>query len=169
MVVENEKNVDIYIFIFFLFPVRPDILFLFLFRKAQVEGKLKCGGCQNTFTGGDYYNVLGAIWHPECFVCQECDTSFGDYGYFVRFENLFFSQCWTLFEKKKKKFRVLTWLVKIFNLFFFSSFFFLFSFFFRFLSSRYDLLIHNRKVSKDYYPIVMIIPKHHGLAKNYYG
>ena len=82
---ENEKNVDIYIFIFFLFPVRPDILFLFLFRKAQVEGKLKCGGCQNTFTGGDYYNVLGAIWHPECFVCQECDTSFGDYGYFVRF------------------------------------------------------------------------------------
>ena len=51
-----------------------------------MEGKLKCGGCQNTFSGGDYYNVLGAIWHPECFVCQECDTSFGDYGYFVRFE-----------------------------------------------------------------------------------
>jgi hypothetical protein len=53
-------------------------------RKAAVEGKLKCGGCSNTFTGGDYFNVLGAIWHPECFVCQECECSFGNYGYFVR-------------------------------------------------------------------------------------
>jgi hypothetical protein len=53
-------------------------------RKLAVEGKLKCGGCFNTFTGGEYYNVLGAIWHPECFVCQECNCSFGNYGYFVR-------------------------------------------------------------------------------------
>jgi hypothetical protein len=53
-------------------------------RKKTVEGKLKCGGCHNTFTGGDYFNVLGAIWHPECFVCQECECSFGNYGYFVR-------------------------------------------------------------------------------------
>lgn len=57
-------------------------------RKAHVEGKLKCGGCQNTFTGGDYFNVLGAIWHPECFVCQECECSFGNYGYFVRTEEI---------------------------------------------------------------------------------
>ena len=56
-------------------------------RKLAVEGKLKCGGCYNSFTGGDYYNILGSIWHPECFVCQECNCSFGNYGYFVRKED----------------------------------------------------------------------------------
>ena len=57
-------------------------------KKLKQTSAMKCGGCKLDFTGGDYYNVLGAIWHPACFACSECGCSFGDYGYFLRKEEV---------------------------------------------------------------------------------
>ena len=167
-----RKNQKYFFFVLLIF-----FFFISFFRKAHVEGKLKCGGCQNTFSGGDYYNVLGAIWHPECFVCQECDTSFGDYGYFVCFEKKIFFLIFNIFHNPLillsvqyyffLHYVIICWLYLRNNNIFVSTLFFFFVL--CSLFSRYDLQIHNKKVSKHYYHIVMIIQKHHGLVKNYYG
>ena len=53
-------------------------------KKEKQASAMKCGGCGLDFDGGDYYNCLGAIWHPACFTCAECGCAFGDYGYFLR-------------------------------------------------------------------------------------
>ena len=53
-------------------------------KKEQTASAMKCGGCGLDFDGGDYYNCLGAVWHPACFTCAECGCAFGDYGYFLR-------------------------------------------------------------------------------------
>ncbi|WKY02840.1 hypothetical protein Q1695_016268 [Nippostrongylus brasiliensis] len=41
----------------------------------------KCNGCQNPITS-NFITALGTHWHPECFVCQMCGSSFGGGTFF---------------------------------------------------------------------------------------
>jgi len=41
----------------------------------------KCGGCGNPITE-NYISALNKQWHPGCFVCKECGTTFDDGAFF---------------------------------------------------------------------------------------
>uniref|UniRef100_A0A8C3JCM7 Leupaxin n=1 Tax=Calidris pygmaea TaxID=425635 RepID=A0A8C3JCM7_9CHAR len=41
----------------------------------------KCQGCEHPVTD-DYLSALQGVWHPECFVCAECLSSFGSGSFF---------------------------------------------------------------------------------------
>jgi hypothetical protein len=41
----------------------------------------KCGGCSEPITE-NYVSSLGAQWHPQCFVCKECEQPFADGNFF---------------------------------------------------------------------------------------
>ncbi|XP_044529777.1 paxillin [Gracilinanus agilis] len=41
----------------------------------------KCGGCARAILE-NYISALNTLWHPECFVCRECFTLFGNGSFF---------------------------------------------------------------------------------------
>ncbi|XP_059405445.1 paxillin-like isoform X5 [Carassius carassius] len=41
----------------------------------------KCGGCARAILE-NYISALNALWHPECFVCRECFTTFVNGSFF---------------------------------------------------------------------------------------
>ena len=52
--------------------------------KKKMWKALTCGGCKEPFLGGDYYQILNELWHPNCFKCYECGHAFDQYGYFIK-------------------------------------------------------------------------------------
>ena len=39
--------------------------------KKKMWKALTCGGCKEPFLGGDYYQILNELWHPNCFKCYD--------------------------------------------------------------------------------------------------
>ena len=44
-------------------------------RFEEKKSKYTCFGCDQPFTGGYYYALLGKLWHQHCFSCTKCGTA----------------------------------------------------------------------------------------------
>lgn len=38
-----------------------------------------CAGCHAEIGHGRFLSCMGAVWHPECFRCHDCNQPISDY------------------------------------------------------------------------------------------
>ncbi|CAL9103954.1 unnamed protein product [Musa textilis] len=61
----------------------------------------RCAGCNNEVGHGRYLSVMGAVWHPECFRCHECNKPIHDHEFSMHENHPYHKSCYRkLFHPK---------------------------------------------------------------------
>ncbi|GER30798.1 hypothetical protein STAS_06755 [Striga asiatica] len=53
-----------------------------------------CAGCHSEIGHGRYLSCMGAVWHPECFLCHACNHPISDYEFSLSDNRPFHKSCY---------------------------------------------------------------------------
>ncbi|KAH6791307.1 LIM domain-containing protein [Perilla frutescens var. frutescens] len=53
-----------------------------------------CAGCNSEIGHGRYLSCMGAVWHPECFRCHDCNQPISDYEFSMSDNRPFHKSCY---------------------------------------------------------------------------